>query len=61
MSLDERKLSLDDVMENLKADIRELYDRMSKETACLTIAALNAMEFEDRVRRSARYANSEHD
>lgn len=54
-------LELDDVMENLKADIRELYDRMSKETACLTIAALNVMEFENKVRRSAKYAHSEHD
>lgn len=54
-------LELDDVVSNLKADIRELYDRMGRETACLTIEALSIMEFENRVRRSLDDANIKHD
>lgn len=54
-------MSLEDVIENLKADIREIYDRMGKENACLTVEVFNIMEFENRVRRSLEDANFKHD
>lgn len=55
-------MPLEDVIENLKADIRELYDRMGRENACLSVEAFNIMEFETRVRRSLEeHANFKHD
>lgn len=54
-------MSLDDVISNLKADIREIYDRMGRENACLTIEAFNIIEFENRVRRSIDDARIKHD
>lgn len=57
MSLNERKLSLEDVIDNVKADIKELYDRMGRQTAYLAVDVLNIMEFE----RRPQYASIKHD
>lgn len=53
MSLDGRKLSLDDLIDNVKADIKELYDRMGRQTAYLEVDVLNIMEFEERTKKDA--------
>lgn len=53
MSLEGRKLALDDVIENLKADIKELYDRMGNACAYLEVDVLNIMEFEERTKKDA--------
>lgn len=58
MSLNERKLSLEDVIDNVKADIKELYDRMGRQTAYLEVEVLNVMEFEERTKEDA---NSQYD
>lgn len=54
-------LELNDVISNIKADIREIYDRMGRENACLTIEVFNIIEFENRVRRSIDDARIKHD
>lgn len=41
-------LELDDLIENIKADIRELNDRLGRHAAYLQINVLNIMEFERR-------------
>ena len=61
MSLNENKLSLEDLIDNVKADIKELYDRMGRHTTYLEVGVLNVMEFENRVRRSIEDARIKHD
>lgn len=41
-------MSLEDLIDNVKADIKELYDRMGRQTAYLEVDVLNIMEFERR-------------
>ena len=53
MSLNENKLSCDELIDNVKADIKELYDRMGKHTAYLEVDVLNIMEFEERTKEDA--------
>lgn len=47
-------LEIEDVVENLKADIKELYDRMGNACAYLEVDVLNIMEFEERTKKDAR-------
>ena len=46
-------LELEDVIENLKADIKELYKRKGKACAYFEIDMLNIMEFEERTKEDA--------
>ncbi len=48
-------MPLEDVIENLRADIRELYDRMGKQSAYLQVDVLNVMEFEERTKKDANF------
>lgn len=46
-------LEIEDVVENIKADIKELYDRMGNVCAYLEVDVLNIMEFEERTKKDA--------
>lgn len=46
-------LELEDVIANLKADIKELYKRMGRQCAYLEVDVLNVMEFEERTKEDA--------
>lgn len=51
-------MSLEDLIDNLKADIKELNDRLGRHAAYLQVEVLNIMEFE---RRTEEHANPKHD
>ena len=51
-------MSLEDLIDNLKADIKELNDRIGRHAAYLQVEVLNIMEFE---RRTEEHAHSQYD